>query len=69
MKGKNYILLGSSFGDEGKGIITDYMCNISTQPLVVRFSGGHNAGHTVVVDDKKHVFSHFGSGTLRGAPT
>jgi adenylosuccinate synthase len=36
---------------------------------VIRFSGGHQAGHTVVTDDTRHVFSNFGSGTLRGVPT
>lgn len=63
------VVLGSSYGDEGKGITTDYLCSKSEKPLVIRFNGGHQAGHGVHYDDKRHVFSHFGSGTLRGTPT
>jgi len=62
-------VIGLGFGDEGKGIVTDYLCSVTESPLVVRFSGGHQAGHTVVLDGVRHVFSNFGSGTLRGAPT
>ena len=67
MKAKAVIGLG--FGDEGKGLVTDYLCSLSQKPLVVRFSGGHQAGHTVVLNGNKHVFSNFGSGTLQKAPT
>lgn len=63
------VVLGMGWGDEGKGITTDYLCSQAQNPLVVRFSGGHQAGHTVMLDGKKHVFSSFGSGTLRGIPT
>jgi adenylosuccinate synthase len=63
------IALGLSFGDEGKGITTSFLCSRYKRPLVVRFNGGHQAGHTVVYKDQKHVFSHFGSGTLQGAAT
>lgn len=64
------IVIGLGFGDEGKGITTDYLCRQSQRPLVIRFSGGHQAGHTVVNDKgQRHVFSSFGSGTLLGAPT
>ncbi|MFW6246543.1 MAG: adenylosuccinate synthetase, partial [bacterium] len=63
------IVLGLSFGDEGKGSTVNYLCNQVENPLVVRFSGGHQVGHTVVRDGKRHVFSNFGSGTLSGAPT
>ena len=67
---KTSIVIGLGFGDEGKGITTDYLCRQSQKPLVVRFSGGHQAGHTVVTDTgQRHVFSSFGSGTLLGAPT
>lgn len=62
-------VIGLGFGDEGKGITTDYLCSQSEKPLVVRFSGGHQAGHTVVHKGIKHVFSNFGAGTLRGADT
>lgn len=65
----NEIVLGLGFGDEGKGLVTDWLCQSSSRSLVVRFSGGCNAGHTVVAGSKRHVFSHFGSGTLVGAPT
>jgi adenylosuccinate synthase len=60
-------VIGLGFGDEGKGLMTDYLCSQATQPLVVRFSGGQQAGHTVVAEGIRHVFSNFGSGTLKGA--
>jgi adenylosuccinate synthase len=64
------IVIGLAYGDEGKGITTDYLCKNSNNPLVIRFSGGHQAGHTVVLKDgTRHVFSSFGAGTLRGVPT
>lgn len=67
---KTHIILGLGFGDEGKGITTDYLCRQSATPLVVRFSGGHQAGHTVVTETgTRHVFSSFGAGSLRGVPT
>ncbi len=62
------VVIGLGFGDEGKGLVTDYLCCSARQPLVIRFSGGQQAGHTVVADGVRHVFSNFGSGTLRGAP-
>ena len=65
----NFGVIGSSFGDEGKGVVTDYLCHQSSNPLVIRYSGGQQAGHTVVRDKIRHVFSNFGSGTLTGAPT
>lgn len=58
------------FGDEGKGLTTSYLVSLNPkQTLVGRFNGGHQAGHTVVLGDKRHVFSSFGSGTLQDAPT
>ena len=63
------IVLGLGFGDEGKGAHVNYLCGRANKPLVIRFNGGHQVGHTVVYDDKRHPFSNFGSGTLRGAPT
>ena len=50
------------FGDEGKGKITDVLAE--KFDLVVRFNGGNNAGHTVVVDGKKFVFHLLPSGVL-----
>jgi adenylosuccinate synthase len=64
------IVIGLGFGDEGKGITTAYLCHQAPHPLVVRFNGGHQAGHTVVTaDGRRHVFSSLGSGSLSGAPT
>jgi adenylosuccinate synthase len=63
------IVLGAGFGDEGKGRTVSYLVSQSKKPLVIRFSGGHQAGHTVFVNNKQHIFSHFGSGTLQNAPT
>jgi adenylosuccinate synthase len=63
-----HIVLGSSFGDEGKGKVTNFLSK-KKGSLVVRFNGGHQAGHTVVQNGVRHVFSSFGSGTLNGSPT
>jgi len=69
-KGKAFIVVGLGYGDEGKGFATDYLCSNANNPLVIRYNGGHQAGHTVVTKNhEKHVFSNFGSGTLRKAPT
>ena len=62
-------VIGAGFGDEGKGLFTDYLCRNAERPLVIRFSGGQQAGHTVVHNGIRHVFSNFGSGTLQGAPS
>ncbi|MCW5202289.1 adenylosuccinate synthetase [Desulfobulbus sp. US4] len=62
-------VIGAGFGDEGKGLFTDYLCQHAEQPLVIRFSGGQQAGHTVVHNGIRHVFSNFGSGALQGAPS
>jgi adenylosuccinate synthase len=64
-----YAVIGLGFGDEGKGITTDYLARLNPSALVVRYSGGQQAGHTVVTDIGRHVFANFGSGTLRGNPT
>jgi adenylosuccinate synthase len=64
------IVIGLGFGDEGKGRTTDYLCRQAPAPLVVRFSGGQQAGHTVVTaEGKRHVFSSIGAGSFAGAPT
>lgn len=64
------VVIGSAFGDEGKGLITDVLASRHAGTLVVRFNGGAQAGHTVVTPDgRRHVFSHFGSGALAGAAT
>jgi adenylosuccinate synthase len=70
MNQKVHIVIGLGFGDEGKGLTTDYLCRTHENPLVIRFNGGQQAGHTVVKEDgTRHVFSNFGAGTLRGIPT
>ncbi len=63
------VVIGAGFGDEGKGLVTDWLCRTCANPLVVRFSGGQQAGHTVVANNIRHVFSNFGSGTLQGVPS
>lgn len=66
------VIIGSGFGDEGKGIMTDYFSDLykSENAVVIRYNGGAQAGHTVVTpDNDRHVFSHFGSGTFVGIPT
>lgn len=65
-----HIVLGLGYGDEGKGLVTDALCARSRRPLVIRFSGGHQAGHTVTTPDgRRHVFSQIGSGAFAGAAT
>lgn len=64
------IVIDLGFGDAGKGLTTDFLVSQHPeQSLVVRFSGGHQIGHTVSTDQLTHTFSNFGSGTLLGAPT
>jgi adenylosuccinate synthase len=65
----NAAIIGLGFGDEGKGLVTDYLCSKASNPLVIRYSGGQQAGHTVMKKDVRHIFTNFGSGTLSGAPT
>jgi adenylosuccinate synthase len=68
---KAYAIIGAAFGDEGKGLMTDYFAaKYADDALVVRFNGGAQAGHTVQTPaNRHHVFKHFGSGTLVGSPT
>ena len=64
-------VIGANFGDEGKGLVTDYVVSQAKgDVLVVRYNGGAQAGHTVITPEGiRHVFHHFGSGTLLGAAT
>ncbi len=64
-----HIVIGANFGDEGKGQTVDYLCRRTRDNIVVRHNGGAQAAHTVVTKDIRHVFHHFGSGTLAGSPT
>ena len=66
----NIAVIGLGFGDEGKGCTVDWLCDrLSDQIPVVRYSGGHQAGHNVIANGVDHVFSNFGSGTIRGSAT
>jgi adenylosuccinate synthase len=66
---KASIVVGAGFGDEGKGLVVSFLVSRAFKPLVVRYCGGHQAGHTVVYNGVRHLFSSFGSGTLQGAAT
>ncbi len=66
------IVIGANFGDEGKGLMTDYYAaeaiGQKRTAIVVLSNGGAQRGHTVVTPEgKRHVFHHFGSGTYAGA--
>ncbi len=61
--GKNVVVLGTQWGDEGKGKVVDLLTDQAS--VVVRFQGGHNAGHTLVIDGKKTVLHLIPSGILR----
>jgi adenylosuccinate synthase len=81
------VVIGGSYGDEGKGKLTQYFTqkhidkkSLMDPPLIIRFNGGSQAGHTVIhpnvlnglsdnVKDHRHVCSSFGSGVLHEAPT
>lgn len=68
MKKEIKIVIGANFGDEGKGLITDYFCHqllvAGHDVLNIRHNGGAQAAHNVVTPDgKQHVFSHFGAGS------
>ena len=60
--GKNVVVLGTQWGDEGKGKIVDYLAQKAD--VVIRSQGGNNAGHTVVVDDKSFALRLLPSGIL-----
>ena len=64
------VTVGLGFGDEGKGATVDYLCRSLGADLVVRYCGGSQAAHNVVLPDgRRHIFSQFGAGTLAGVPT
>lgn len=65
--GKNVVVLGTQWGDEGKGKIVDLLTESAS--AVVRFQGGHNAGHTLVIDGEKTVLHLIPSGVLRPGKT
>ncbi len=63
--GKNLVVIGLQWGDEGKGKVVDLLTDQAQ--AVVRFQGGHNAGHTLVIGGKKTVLSLIPSGILHAA--
>lgn len=77
---KMYAVIGAGYGDEGKGLITDYFCGLSNENkkdkvLNIKVNGGAQAGHTVCrinsieTGYKHNVFRQYGSGTFTGADT
>jgi adenylosuccinate synthase len=62
---RNVVVVGTQWGDEGKGKIVDWLTDHAQG--VVRFQGGHNAGHTLVIGAKKTVLHLIPSGILRGS--
>ncbi len=60
----NVVVVGSQWGDEGKGKIVDWLSNRAD--VIARFQGGHNAGHTLVIDGKVYKLSLLPSGVVRG---
>src|SRR5579871_744756 len=64
-KGKTAVIVGAQWGDEGKGKIVDVLSeNFS---VVARYAGGHNAGHTVIINGKKFILQLVPCGVLRTA--
>src|SRR5712691_3871020 len=64
---KNVVIIGTQWGDEGKGKVVDWLTDHAQG--VVRFQGGHNAGHTLVIGGKKTVLHLVPSGILRNGVT
>src|SRR6201999_106907 len=59
----NVVVVGAQWGDEGKGKIVDWLSEQAD--IVVRFQGGHNAGHTLVIDGNTYKLSLLPSGVVR----
>ncbi|GHE37676.1 adenylosuccinate synthetase [Streptosporangium violaceochromogenes] len=67
---EHVIVTDLGYGDAGKGTVVDWLCAQGPVRAVVRFNGGAQAAHNVVLPDgRHHTFSQFGSGTFRGVPT
>ncbi|MFI6509346.1 adenylosuccinate synthetase [Streptosporangium sp. NPDC050855] len=67
---EHVIVTDLGYGDAGKGTVVDWLCERGPVQAVVRFNGGAQAGHNVVLPDgRHHTFAQFGSGTFRGVPT
>ena len=65
--GKNVVVIGAQWGDEGKGKIVDWLTERTAG--VVRFNGGHNAGHTLVINGKKTILRLIPSGIMHATST
>ena len=65
MTARNVVVIGTQWGDEGKGKVVDWLTDRAQG--VVRFQGGHNAGHTLVIGGRKTVLHLIPSGILRGS--
>jgi len=64
------VVVDLGYGDAGKGSVVDHLCASAEVRAVIRFNGGAQAAHNVVLPDgRHHTFAQFGSGTLRGVPT
>lgn len=63
----NVTVVGAQWGDEGKGKVVDWLSERAD--IVVRFQGGHNAGHTLVIDGVTYKLSLLPSGVVRGKPS
>ena len=61
--GRNVVVVGTQWGDEGKGKLVDWLTGMSQG--VVRFQGGHNAGHTLVINGVKTALHLIPSGIMR----
>lgn len=62
-------VIGKNFGDEGKGLATDFLCDKAYKNLVVRANGGAQSGHTVETKTKRFVFHELSSGSFKKADT
>ena len=60
--GRNVVVIGTQWGDEGKGKVVDWLTDHAQ--AVVRFQGGHNAGHTLIIGDKKTILRLIPSGIM-----
>ena len=63
-------VIGANFGDEGKGLVTDWLASKSDNAIVVLHNGGPQRAHTVTTPEgREHIFRHIGAGTFSGAAT
>ena len=63
----NVVVVGAQWGDEGKGKIVDWLSERAD--VIARFQGGHNAGHTLVIDGEVYKLHALPSGVVRGGKT